>query len=146
MSFTNSSKITKQRLEQEKRYSTSSRRLRQATTESRTLEEIREEGEEILPIKDSRDDKIEEVIAPLNATPKLKLPCRGKYLNKYNTPKNRLRAINNLIEQKVELKLRDLITFNRGFVKTLRKRLLLVPDRGGNDVQIEDLTYMITIL
>ena len=75
------------------------------TIESRTLEEIREEGEEILPIKDSRDDKIEEVIAPLNATPKLKLPRYSKYLNKYNTPKNRLRAINNLIEQKVKLKL-----------------------------------------
>ena len=105
MLFTNLLKITKQCQEQEKQYSTSSCGLRQVTTESRTLEEIREEGEEILPIKDSRDNKIEEVIAPLKATPKLKLPCHSKYLNKYNIPKNRLRAINNLIEQKVKLKL-----------------------------------------
>ena len=75
------------------------------TIESRTLEEIKEEEKEILPTKDYRDNKIEEVIAPLNTTPKLKLPCYSKYLNKYNKPKNRLRAINNLIEQKVKLKL-----------------------------------------
>ena len=105
MLFVNLLKITKQCLEQEKQYSTSSYGLRQVTTESRTLEEIREEGEEILPIKDSRDNKIKEVMAPLKATPKPKLPCCGKYLNKYNTPKNRLRAINNLMEQKVKLKL-----------------------------------------
>jgi hypothetical protein len=105
MLFTNLLKITKQCLEQEKWYSTSSCGLRQATIESRTLEEIREEGEEILPVKDYRDNEIEEVMTPLKATPKPKHPCHSKYLNKYNTPKNRLRAINNLMEQKVKLKL-----------------------------------------
>jgi len=139
VSFSNPSKIVKQRLDKEKNYGVSSRSLRNASQESGTIVDDEDEGGHVSDIPDDGDDEMEDAVpTPATVATKKKGPRFAKYIDKFNTPERRAEAFETLMEQTLLIKFKDLVAMEGNIVKMLGKRLPVVPAGGRSDVVVEE--------
>jgi hypothetical protein len=127
------SKIIKQRLEKEKRYTNLSHSLKQANIESRTVVEELSNKEPYMAIKDGQaDNKISNIDS---FTPLKVRPIRYKrYVDRYVVLVKKQEALNHIINQEIILRVKNVFALDRGLRKLLSQKLPVVPATRGNNV------------
>ncbi len=135
--FHNPSKITKERLNKEKRYATTRRSLRAANKESGTMrnEDDEEDHDEDADSEETADEEMEKV--PLKAKATSRVRKNARFIDEYETLERQVEAFGRLMECNVSMPLKDLVAF-KSLPQILNKRRPFVPPTGGDDYQVQD--------
>ena len=138
VTFENATKVAKARMQKESRYATPSRENRQ-DTESGTLMETGENDNLQATVESEEDDEMDDVpSAAETRKSRRRVRKHRKYVDDYTSSNAKQGAFDNLMNQAITLKIKDLVALEGGLSKMLSKRMPLVPPEGRTDVVIRD--------